>query len=158
VRMNELYWLAGLLEGEGSFMQGPPSDAHRPLISVEMTDEDVIARVSVLFKTKVLKPAKRGEYKQTYTCRVTGDRAAELMRALRPYMGLRRQKQIDKALSCYVPGRNKITEDTVDQMVTLVQQGMTHAAIAEKLSLCRESVTRHLCKRYGGRSVAALHI
>ncbi len=41
----ELHWLAGLLEGEGSFMVGPPSDPRRPAIAVQMTDEDVMRRI-----------------------------------------------------------------------------------------------------------------
>ena len=34
----ELHWLAGLLEGEGTFMTGPPSSPGLPVIAVNMTD------------------------------------------------------------------------------------------------------------------------
>jgi hypothetical protein len=40
----ELAWLAGLLEGEGSFMPGPPSNPRMPIICLAMNDEDVMAR------------------------------------------------------------------------------------------------------------------
>lgn len=153
----ELHWLAGLLEGEGSFMQGPPSDPHKPIISIEMTDKDVVARVSSLFGTKVLTPVKRGQYKQTYVCRVRGARAVALMQQLYPLMGIRRQRQIGKALSTASTARRIVSTQDVDLMISLVREGFSHAEIADKLSLRRETVTRHLCKRYGGCSVAALH-
>jgi len=42
----DFYWLCGLLEGEGSFMKGPPSRPQYPVISMCSTDEDVMQRVS----------------------------------------------------------------------------------------------------------------
>jgi hypothetical protein len=45
---NQFHWLAGLLEGEGSFLKAPPSAPNRPVISMQSTDEDVIARVASL--------------------------------------------------------------------------------------------------------------
>jgi hypothetical protein len=49
----ELHWLAGLLEGEGSFMVGPPSSPGLPVIAVNMTDNDVMARIGRIFERKV---------------------------------------------------------------------------------------------------------
>jgi len=49
----ELHWLAGLLEGEGTFMVGPPSSPGLPVIAVNMTDHDVIARLGRIFERKV---------------------------------------------------------------------------------------------------------
>ncbi len=49
---DEFFWLVGLLEGEGSFMPGPPSEATRPRISIQMTDENVIRRVARIFGKK----------------------------------------------------------------------------------------------------------
>ena len=61
---KELYWLAGLLEGEGSFMRGAPSRPNTPMVSLSMTDEDVVARVGRMLgvsyypdKTKRKNPA-----------------------------------------------------------------------------------------------------
>ena len=45
----DFYWLCGLLEGEGSFMKGPPSRPQYPILTVTSTDEDVLQRVSKLF-------------------------------------------------------------------------------------------------------------
>ena len=38
----EIAWLAGLLEGEGSFMPGPPSNPRMPIICLAMNDADVM--------------------------------------------------------------------------------------------------------------------
>jgi hypothetical protein len=53
VPTHEVHCLAGLLEGEGSFMAGPPSNPRMPVISVHMTDEDVVARLGRIFARKV---------------------------------------------------------------------------------------------------------
>jgi hypothetical protein len=39
---NQLYWLAGLIEGEGSFIAGTPSHPRRPVVAVTMTDYDIL--------------------------------------------------------------------------------------------------------------------
>ena len=56
---RDLYWLAGLLEGEGSFMRGPPSRPNMPAIAIQMTDEDVIQRVAQLWAVCYTAPARR---------------------------------------------------------------------------------------------------
>jgi hypothetical protein len=38
---GEFHWLAGWLEGEGSFLAPPPSDPRRPRISATTRDQDV---------------------------------------------------------------------------------------------------------------------
>lgn len=94
--MNEredFFWLMGLLEGEGSFMQGPPSDPTRPRISIQMTDEDIIRRVARLFDRKYHKCKNRSpkNWQDSYAVQIRGKRAATLMRKLRPYMSERRR-------------------------------------------------------------------
>ena len=48
-----LYWLAGILEGEGSFMKGVPSNPNSPRIAIQMTDKDVLEKVAAIFKVSV---------------------------------------------------------------------------------------------------------
>lgn len=106
---DDLNWLAGLLEGEGSFMAGPPSAPNRPSISVHMTDEDVIRRVATLFDigfVQIIK-GKRAHHKTSYAVRLRGARAVELMKLLEPLMGIRRQDQIKRVVSSYVPKNRK---------------------------------------------------
>ncbi len=103
--MDELdaHWLAGLLEGEGSFLKAPPSEPNKPGISIEMTDRDVMERVGAMVGRKVVVPARRGKWQQTYKVTVRGWRAVDLMQRLRPLLGRRRQEQIDRAVAGYDP-------------------------------------------------------
>jgi len=79
---HELRWLAGLLEGEGSFLKGPPSAPRHPMIAVQMTDEDVIARVAAMFGRKPghWQPPQ-ARWQATYSARITGAKAAAWMKA-----------------------------------------------------------------------------
>jgi hypothetical protein len=40
----DLHWLAGLLEGEGTFIAGPPSAPRSPAVQVAMVDRDIVER------------------------------------------------------------------------------------------------------------------
>jgi hypothetical protein len=99
---TDLYWLAGLLEDEGSFLAPTPSSPRRPIISLEMTDEDIVALVASLFGHAYHKTGearrKGNGWKMSYVVRYRGHPAVLLMLRLRPLMGLRRQLQIDRAL------------------------------------------------------------
>lgn len=118
--MNEidLAWLAGLLEGEGSFFMQrntQPSGVYRyPFITVNMTDRDVIERVAEIFDSTVyeFKHIYGASRKQAYRTQINGSRAAELMRLLLPHMGKRRSEKISEILTEYDnsgkrPGRNR---------------------------------------------------
>ncbi len=108
----DLHWLAGLLEGEGSFLAGPPSRPTHPIVAVEMTDEDIVARIAQLWGCSYqLWPRRKSHHKDTFRVRLTGGSAVAAMRAVYPLLGNRRRQQIDTALACYVQksrgGQNK---------------------------------------------------
>jgi hypothetical protein len=102
----DLAWIAGLLEGEGSFIANRVTRCPYPVIKVEMCEREVIERAARLLDTRVwvVAPGTEG-WRPTYVAQIAGHRAAEWMRALRPYMGLRRTAAIDAALSAYHPVR-----------------------------------------------------
>ena len=101
----DLYWLAGLLEGEGSFTPGTPRMPNKPIISLKSTDEDVVARAAALLKVSYQfqnPPSHEGKnWKSYYSLRIAGKRATDFMKLLYPIMGMRRQAQIQRALACY---------------------------------------------------------
>jgi hypothetical protein len=99
-------WIAGLLEGEGSFIANRATRSSYPVIKVEMCEQEVVERAARLLDTRVwlVAPGTEG-WRPTYVAQIAGHRAAEWMRALRPYMGLRRTAAIDAALSAYHPIR-----------------------------------------------------
>jgi hypothetical protein len=99
---HELCWLAGWLEGEGSFLAPPPSDRRRPRISASSCDRDVIERVAQSLnvtpqRAKDRRARARG-WRPMYRVLCRGSHAMHVMRAIRPTMGARRREQIDVAL------------------------------------------------------------
>lgn len=89
-------WLAGLLEGEGTF------DLHRakyPRVRVGMTDRDVIGRVATLIGSRVTVRFHQRPHKTTWHAEVSGPKAVEVMEAILPHMGSRRSGDIGDALA-----------------------------------------------------------
>jgi hypothetical protein len=91
----DLVWLAGLLEGEGTF------DAHRgkyPRIRVGMTDRDVVGRAASLMDTTIRLALHPAPAKASWHAELSGDRAAAIMREILPHMGARRSQKIAEVL------------------------------------------------------------
>jgi hypothetical protein len=96
--LTRLAWLAGILEGEGTFRVS----GYSPTITLRMTDKDIVRRVSLIFENKVrsFPPDKRGN-KPYYITSAYGSRAASLMMTLFPFFGERRQDDIKTYLSIW---------------------------------------------------------
>lgn len=108
----ELAWLAGILEGEGSFMVAKSRYKERVYryarITVQMSDADVIERVHKLTQTKggIFTAAATGLGNiPLHRVWVSGQAAYELMEKLRPWMGKRRQARIDEVMAIHAAGR-----------------------------------------------------
>lgn len=136
----ELAWLAGLLEGEGSFLRGPPSAPNTPVAKVQMTDRDVIARVAALFEVGYVNESQHEEYKTAYQTMLRGERAVELMKRLRPFMGARRQGQIDEVLASYSPKRPNLDEATVREIRQRLANGEPVKRLSEHYKRARETI------------------
>lgn len=98
----DIAWLAGLLEGEGSFFMAGDDVYQYPTIVVSMTDLDVIERVARLFGVSVYPQKLDKRYpngKRAYRTQTTGHKAARLMELLLPWMGDRRAAKIKELLN-----------------------------------------------------------
>lgn len=92
----DLYWVAGLLEGEGYFTKSPTSQC----LGCEMTDRDVLAKVQALLGGTIdATPRQRNNGKPIYRWRAYGTRARGIAMTLFTLLGPRRQGQILEALS-----------------------------------------------------------
>lgn len=104
---QDLYWLAGLLEGEGCFRNHYNGHC---TIQLGMTDQDVVERVGGFFGSKIYYRQNLPPRKDSYEARVAGHKAYLLMQALLPLMGLRRASKIREALFIHenrpLKGRN----------------------------------------------------
>ena len=139
----DLAWLAGILEGEGSFLKAPPSDPGRPRISLQMTDEDVVARAAVLLGVKYSssKDRKRPTWKPTFQLQVKGKRAAGLMRELYPQMGQRRRSQILAALETFSP-RDPVRKLSESDVVEIRCSRETSNVVARRFGVAGGTVRK----------------
>ena len=134
IATSELHWLAGLLEGEGSFLTGPPSAPRYPVLALQMIDQDVVARVAVMFDRKLGRWQSRHAREQpVFLVRITGAKAVAWMMALRPLMGERRRRQIDRAVASHAPTPTaRLDEATARQALNLLATGSTVREVAEQ--------------------------
>jgi hypothetical protein len=133
----DLLWLAGLVEGEGSFFPGSPSAPGLPVMQVAMVDVDVISRVARMLgvAVRVIRP-RREEWKTIYTCRVRGAPAVAWMTALRPHLGLRRRSQVNRAIASYAPRSGRLLDDEKATVaLDLLDSGATVREVADRFGV-----------------------
>jgi hypothetical protein len=126
-----LSYLAGLLEGEGSFQKPCPSK-RGPAVALEMTDRDVVQLAADLLEVQVFpNRARQVGYKDSFVCRLRGGSAADLMQTLSTRLGERRNEQISRALANWQPTRQRRWLATeIAEMVRLRAAGQTPSLIA----------------------------
>lgn len=104
---TELAWLAGWLEGEGTFHCSTDKRGYTRLsvrgVSVDLEVIQIVQRKAG--QGRIYGPYKYGTNKQfSFQWAICGRHAAaEFMRMLRPHMSSRRQAQIDAALAKGAP-------------------------------------------------------
>lgn len=98
VDAKSLYWIAGLLEGEGCFATCSYSSS--PSITLKMTDLDVVKNAHEVMQatTKICWENGPRRTKLLYGFRMRGELVAEWMLLLLPLMGSRRQAKIKDCL------------------------------------------------------------
>lgn len=151
----DLYWLAGLMEGEGSFMKGPPSMPHQPCVSLQMTDEDIVSKASSLVNANYFKyVSKNLSHKDSYKFYVRGLPAVKLMELLKPFMGSRRQAQIEVAINCYkLKSNDKIPKKDYESIIARRKNGESARQISEDYGVTKWAIYR-LEERYS-RGISA---
>jgi len=100
-----LAWLAGICDGEGHVAikrkvkaKSPGYVGHEIVVSVRMTDRETIATVAKHFGAKIYECKVSGNRKRKYGVELSCNRAAELLRKIRPYM-VTKLKQANVALA-----------------------------------------------------------
>lgn len=108
IETKDIYWLAGLLEGEGCFKERMAGEKKRRtslVIIVAMSDRDVIQRVrDVTGATGKISvqhnegSSRPGSTRSLYRLVIAGRRAVGFMMTVYPLMGQRRQLRIREIL------------------------------------------------------------
>lgn len=107
VTIQDALWLAGLLEGDGSFC----IIGNSPKVILQMTDKDTVERAARVFGSNLWKHPPTSSGKPVWACGKSGLSAVEWMRVLRPYMSSRRQAQIIKTVTSWLERRKYHKKD-----------------------------------------------
>jgi len=124
MRTTDLYWLAGLLEGEGCFTEYKKD--HTPVLMVGMTDKDVIDRVAKLLGINWHYMRVKAGHKPCYYVRLTHRKAIQWMMTLYTLLGSRRQARIREIITSWKQRQSKYdsyTRSKVAARRTRNQQG-----------------------------------
>ncbi len=92
IKLTDIAWLAGLLEGEGWFTL---RKGRYPVIGLSMTSGDVVAKAASIMKSRVTR------YKTSHRTQVTGAHAIRWMFMLYSFLGECRQKEIVRAVRAW---------------------------------------------------------
>ncbi len=111
LKIKDLYWLAGLIEGEGCFsLQGNGSRGkgkcwtRKPNIRIGMADKDVLDYAARIFNTNVTGPYKNklpnGTLgKDIWHISINGNKAIQWMMTLYSLMSQRRKNKIEEIIN-----------------------------------------------------------
>lgn len=106
IDIKDIFWVAGLLEGEGCFYArrrktAVGNECLSPSIQLMMTDLDIVIRVAKILGAYRVAYRQNGKfadnkphYKQQYRMHLGGAQALGWMMTLLPLMGSRRQEKI----------------------------------------------------------------
>jgi len=102
LKTQDIAWLAGLLEGEGSFGMGSQNKT-TPTLRLQMCDQDVVKRAASLMEASLLKPTipRKEHWKSYYTASLCSTPAIEWMMTIYSLMGLRRQQRIREVIAAW---------------------------------------------------------
>jgi len=143
---SDFYWMVGILEGEGTFLKGSPSNPTYPSVVIVMTDEDTMQKLQTIIGGTLRRYSKRkAHWKDTYHLAIRGKSSVLLMQSIKPFMSKRRQLQIANAIACY--------EDKTQPL----KINSTQTAEILKLNASGKS-TRELGRMYNVSNVAIFKI
>jgi len=144
---NEMWWLAGLLEAEGSFMRPSPCNPTMPKVRIEMTDPEPIRRCADWWAVKASTIRPRQEHHKTsFAAMKRGRDAISFMGALQPAMSRRRQEQIQRCLDDFQPRQYKLSMQQAREIRnTFQEQEITKYRLAEQYGV-DEKLIREIIK------------
>ena len=97
MRISDIYWLSGILEGEGCFCTETG-----PKIRLKMTDRDIVARArDLMSKDAEIKIIHDGnpDHKIQYLVCVSGNKSIQIMFTIYLIMGVRRREKIREVIN-----------------------------------------------------------
>lgn len=131
---RDVAWLAGILEGEGTFFMRSRNRKGKsfylyPVVSVEMCDEDVLQSIrevvgSGTVYASATNSLRKTGWKVTYKLTWEGGKAIELMTLVLPYMHSRRAAKIREILSTNEVERQRAKDNFISTRPTAFPRRM----------------------------------
>ena len=117
VKTTDLHWLAGVLEGEGSFTVNRGHTIRNqnptPIISLQMCDYDIVRRVCYLLDQNINIVRATNTHRPVYRVSIANARAIGWMFTLYLLMGERRREQIRIVVDAWKSHKARIRARTV---------------------------------------------
>lgn len=135
----EIFWLIGILEGEGTFAGGDRT----PLVRVAMTDKDTVQRAADLMGCEVsIRKGQKPQYKDVFGATITGLAAADLMMKIYPHMSMRRQEKIQSIIVNYSGPGHKLNRADVREIRRIYSAGeCTQQILANKYRVAQSLIS-----------------
>lgn len=154
---KDLHWLSGILEGEGTFLHGPPSQPNNCAIGLQMTDEDVVRRSAQLVDATVWRSERNNKdpkgkpYKTIFGWKIHGKRAITFMKILKPLMGIRRAQKIQDIINGFKwtnrgDNAKRLDEIKIKEIVEKRNKGSTFDELATEYQVSRPTIRYHYNK------------
>jgi hypothetical protein len=138
IRSVDIAWLTGLLEAEGMFTMSGRSIT----ILVNMTDRDIIERAAALIGGQVYDLPIRPRRKPVWRAQLKGPHAAGWMMTMYAWLGTRRQRQVERALSEWLAMPYvRISPDIERSIVAAWEAGARNkSALGRRFGVSRDTV------------------
>jgi hypothetical protein len=141
---ENIYWLAGILEGEAWF-----GWKRTPALTLQMTDEDIVQRVSNLFERpyyKVRSDKRNIKGKTLYSVGIYSNDAIAIMKIVYPIMGARRQLQIEGVINNWKSQKQHLTRlsnEEISEIRSFYATGkITQKELATKYGVIPQTILR----------------
>ena len=134
---HDLHWLAGLIEGEGTFLAGPPSAPRTPAVVLSCGfDRDIVERAGTLLGVSVqVVPSRRENWRTAYCVRVQGRSRGSLDEPAATPNGRPSARAIVRAIASYGPDPRRVLDDmrATDALRRLAAGDRFQPQVAERL-------------------------
>lgn len=154
ISIMEIYWLAGVLEGEAHFSMG--ENGCMPRISLSMTDMDVVIRVAEITGAENVRKKKTRNTKQQYQVRITGQKSIQWMMTMYLLMGDRRKEKIRQIIEKWKNDKRKVKNyfrplatSTGDSIVWQKTNGLRQAANIAISRVCAGEPAATVARDFG---------
>lgn len=141
IEENELYWLAGIWEGEGCFTLNGTC----PVTHMTSTDYDLALYISSSLSCSLyVHNEAHDNCKKAWRAYMSGEKAIEFMLLLKPLLFSRRQKRIDEIVQGWNPTKTKLSNAEKMKIKDLSRAGLTQTEIGEVVGRPQRTVGRVL--------------